>query len=85
MFRSPYQGPRLPAAVELHHAQVHYIIRGALERAACWRYLGVNDAAMAEAPSPKKSPPDPPSPAEAATLPNEAWQDPEWGLLLCSP
>jgi integrase len=62
--------------------KVHYILRGALERAVRWRYLGVNVAAMAEAPTPAKTRPDPPSAAEAADLLNDAWTDPEWGLLL---
>jgi integrase len=62
--------------------KVHYIIRGALERAVRWRHLGVNKAALAVAPSPQRSEPDPPSADEAARLLNEAWSDPEWGLLL---
>ena len=62
--------------------KVHYIIRGALERAVRWRHLGVNKAAMAIAPSPERTEPDPPSADEAARLLNEAWSDPEWGLLL---
>ena len=62
--------------------KIHYIIRGALERAVRWRHLGVNKAAMAEAPSPRRTDPDPPSAQEAAALLNEAWTDPEWGLLL---
>jgi integrase len=62
--------------------KVHYIIRGALERAVRWRHLGVNKAAMAEAPAPARTEPDPPSPAEAALLLSHAWNDPEWGLLL---
>ena len=62
--------------------KVHYILRGALERAVRWRYVGVNVAAMAEAPTPAKTRPDPPSAAEAADLLSEAWSDPEWGLLL---
>src|SRR3954467_13706698 len=62
--------------------KVHYIIRGALERAVRWRHLGVNKAAMAIAPSPERTEPDPPSADEAARLLNEAWGDPEWGLLL---
>ncbi len=37
---------------------------------------------MAEAPSPRRTDPDPPSAQEAAALLNEAWTDPEWGLLL---
>jgi integrase len=62
--------------------KVHYIVRGALERAVRWRYLGVNVAAMAEAPSPGRTRPDPPSEAEAVDLISDAWTDPEWGLLL---
>jgi integrase len=62
--------------------KVHYIIRGALERAVRWRPLGVNKAAMAIAPFPERTEPDPPSADEAARLLNEAWSDPEWGLLL---
>ena len=62
--------------------KVHYIIRGALERAVRWRHLGVNKAAMAVAPSPERTEPDPPSAEEAARLLNAAWSDPEWGLLL---
>lgn len=62
--------------------KIHYIIRGALERAVRWRHLGVNKAAMAEAPSPRRTEPDPPSAKEAAALLNAAWADPDWGLLL---
>jgi integrase len=62
--------------------KIHYIIRGALERAVRWGYLGVNPATMAYAPTPAKTKPDPPTAAEAAALLNEAWRDPEWGLLL---
>src|SRR4051794_31983350 len=47
-----------------------------------WRYLSVNVAAMAEAPTPNKAKPDPPSAAEAAALLNDAWTDPAWGLML---
>jgi integrase len=62
--------------------KIHYIIRGAFERAVRWRHLGVNKAAMAVAPSPERTEPDPPSADEAARLLNAAWNDPEWGLLL---
>jgi integrase len=62
--------------------KIHYIIRGALERAVRWRQLGVNKAALAVAPSPEQTEPDPPSADEAARLLNAAWADPEWGLLL---
>lgn len=62
--------------------KIHYIIRGALERAVRWRHLGVNKAALAEAPRSNHTEPDPPSPEEAAALLNEAWRDPDWGLLI---
>ncbi len=62
--------------------KIHYIIRGALDRAVRWRHLGVNKAAMAVAPAPRRTEPDPPSADEAARLLNAAWSDPEWGLLL---
>jgi integrase len=48
-----------------------------------WRHLGVNKAALAEAPSPAPSEPDPPTAEEAALMLGEAWaSDPDWGLLL---
>lgn len=62
--------------------KIHYIIRGTLKRAVRWGYVGVNAAAMAYAPTPARTRPDPPSADEAAALLNDAWRDPEWGLLL---
>jgi integrase len=62
--------------------KIHYLLRGALERAARWGYVSVNAAELAQAPSPRKPRPDPPSAKEAADLLNDAWTDPEWGLLL---
>jgi len=62
--------------------KIHYILRGALERAVRWRYVSVNVASMAAAPAPRKTQPDPPSPVEVAALLNDAWTDPEWGLML---
>lgn len=62
--------------------KIHYIIRGALGRAVRWQHMGVNKAAMAVAPSPERTEPDPPSADEAARLLNAAWADPEWSLLL---
>jgi hypothetical protein len=60
--------------------KIHYIIRGALGRAVRWQHLGVNKAAMAIAPSPERTEPDPPSADEAARLLNAAWADPEWTI-----
>jgi integrase len=52
--------------------KIHYIIRGALERAVRWRHIGVNKAVLAVAPSPERTEPDPPSADEAARLLNAA-------------
>ena len=62
--------------------KIHYIIRGALERAVRWGYVNVNRAAMAVPPTKAKTQPDPPNATEAAALLTEASRDPEWGLLL---
>jgi integrase len=62
--------------------KIHYILRAAFARAVRWRYLAINPAELVEAPSPAASSPDPPTPEEAAALLNDAWRDPEWGLLL---
>jgi len=62
--------------------KIHYILRGALERAVRWRYLSVNPAELVAAPAPKRTNPDPPSAHEAAVLISNAWRDPGWGLLL---
>ena len=62
--------------------KIHYIVRGALERAVRWGYLGVNPAAMAYAPTPAKTKPDPPTASEAAALLNEAWREPD-GACCC--
>lgn len=62
--------------------KIHFILRAAFERAVRWRYLGINEAELAEPPAFERSDPDPPSPAEAASLLNEASRDPSWCLLL---
>ncbi|MGH3981904.1 MAG: tyrosine-type recombinase/integrase, partial [Pseudonocardiaceae bacterium] len=63
--------------------KVHFIISGALDRAVRWRHLGVNKAALAVAPSPGQTDPDPPTADEAAVILAEAWTiEPDWGLLL---
>jgi hypothetical protein len=60
--------------------KVHYIIRGALERAVRWRHLGVNKAAMAVAPSPERTEPDPPSAAPVLDpVPGDEWEIPARG------
>jgi integrase len=62
--------------------KIHFIVRAAFERAVRWHYLGVNEAELAEPPAFQRSDPDPPSPAEAAAVLNEASRDASWCLLL---
>ncbi|WP_328995971.1 tyrosine-type recombinase/integrase [Kribbella sp. NBC_01245] len=62
--------------------QIHFVLRGALDRGVRWKYLSVNAAALAEPPAANRTTPDPPSAAEAAAILNEAWKKPAWGTLL---
>ncbi|MGH3341385.1 MAG: tyrosine-type recombinase/integrase [Carbonactinosporaceae bacterium] len=62
--------------------KIHFILRAALDRAIRWRYIGTNEAELAEPPAFERGEPDPPNAAEAAALLNEASRDPEWGLFL---
>src|SRR5207244_310357 len=62
--------------------KVHFVLRAASARAVVWKYLGVNEAELAEAPEFVRREPDPPNAKEAAQLLSEAWRDPEWGLFL---
>lgn len=62
--------------------QIHFILRASLDRAVRWRYLGTNEAALAEPPAFERSDPDPPSSEEVIALLNEAWREPDWGLFL---
>lgn len=62
--------------------KVHFILRAAFDRAVKWKYVAINEAAIATPPAQAHSEPDPPSAAEAAALLDEASRDPEWALLL---
>ncbi|MFB9742562.1 tyrosine-type recombinase/integrase [Pseudonocardia sulfidoxydans] len=62
--------------------KIHSIIHAALARAVRWRRLGVNPASAAEPPRASRADPDPPTPAEAARILNDAWADPAWGMLV---
>ena len=52
---------------------MHFIISAALKQAVRWQQLGVNKAALAVAPSPAQTEPDPPTAADAAAILSEAW------------
>ena len=63
--------------------QIHSIISGALSAAVRWDWLESNPARAAQRPKQKPPEPDPPSPAEAARLLDEAFQvDEDWGTLV---
>jgi integrase len=63
--------------------QIHSIVSGALSAAVRWDWLESNPARMAQRPKQKPPEPDPPSPAEAARLVDEAFRmDEDWGALV---
>lgn len=59
---------------------IHFILSGALKRAVRWRWITVNPIAQAAPPPQPK--PNPPTPEQAARILNEAWQDPDWAILI---
>ncbi len=62
--------------------KIHFVVRSALVLGVRWRYLGVNEAEIAQPPAFQPRDPDPPSPDEAAALLSDAADDPEWCLFL---
>lgn len=62
--------------------QVHFIISGALKRAARWRWLPSNPIVQAEPLAATKPNPQPPMAEQTAQLLTEAWADPDWGALM---
>ncbi|MGH3942177.1 MAG: tyrosine-type recombinase/integrase [Pseudonocardiaceae bacterium] len=63
--------------------QIHSIISGALSAAVRWDWLDSNPARLAQRPKQKPPEPDPPSPADAARLVDEAFRmDEDWGALV---
>ncbi|WP_028933841.1 tyrosine-type recombinase/integrase [Pseudonocardia spinosispora] len=62
--------------------QVHFCLSGALTRAVRWRWITVNPLDQAEPPKAVKSDPDPPTPEQAASIVNEAFKDPAWGVFV---
>jgi integrase len=71
--------PMAPSTVR----QIHSVISGALSAAVRWDWLESNPARAAQRPKQKPPEPDPPSPAEAARLVDEAFRmDEDWGTLV---
>jgi integrase len=65
--------------------RIHAIISAALNLAVRYDWIDRNPAEKASPPRARKREPDPPSPAQAARLLNEVWQeDEEFGLYLWS-
>ncbi len=71
--------PLAPSSIR----QIHWIISGALERAVRWKWIALNPADHAAKPALPHPNPQPPSPADAARLFNDAWlRDPDWGMFV---
>lgn len=62
--------------------QVHVLLNGAFARAVKWRWVGVNPLHQADAPSQPPGDPQPPTPEQAARILDEAFKDPDWGMLV---
>ena len=62
--------------------KIHFILSGALKRAVRWRWIATNPIVQAESPPQPKANPQPPTAEQAARILGEAWNDPEWGLLV---
>ncbi|HET9254097.1 MAG TPA: site-specific integrase, partial [Pseudonocardiaceae bacterium] len=61
---------------------IHFILSGALKRALRWRWIATNPIAQA-VPPPQPTPnPQPPTAEQAARILTEAWQDPDWAMLI---
>lgn len=58
------------------------ILSGALKRAVRWRWIATNPITQAEAPPQPTPNPQPPTAEQAARILNEAWTDPDWGVLV---
>ena len=61
---------------------IHFVLRGAYEKGVRWRWVGTNPVLGASPPAPRKPEPRPPSAEEAARLVEQAWEDPDWGMLV---
>jgi integrase len=62
--------------------QIHVLLNGAFARAVKWNWIGVSPIVQADAPAPPAPDPQPPTPRQAARILEEAFKDPEWGMLV---
>jgi integrase/DNA-binding transcriptional regulator YhcF (GntR family) len=62
--------------------QIHFILYGGLRRAVRWKWVTTNPIADAEPPAAPRGNPRPPTPEQAAKIINEAFKDPDWGVLV---
>ncbi|WP_234027796.1 tyrosine-type recombinase/integrase [Pseudonocardia dioxanivorans] len=62
--------------------QIHFVLRGAFAKAQRWRWVSINPVEFASPPGAKTPEPQPPSAEEAARIVDEAWRDPDWGMLV---
>jgi hypothetical protein len=60
---------------------IHFILSGAL-RAVRWPWIATNPIAQAVPPPQPKPNPQPPTAEQAARILREAWQDPDWAMLI---
>ena len=61
---------------------IHFILSGALKRAVRWRWIATNPIAQTVPPPQPKPNPQPPTAEQAARILKEAWQDPDWAILI---
>ena len=61
---------------------IHFILSGALKRAVRWRWIATNPIAQAAPPPQPRPNPQPPTAEQAARILTEAWQDPDWAMLV---
>ncbi|MCU1653088.1 MAG: integrase family protein [Pseudonocardia sp.] len=62
--------------------QIHAVLSGAFTRAVRWRWIGTNPVRQAQQPPPPTPDPQPPTSVQAARIAAEAWNDPDWGMLV---